>query len=293
MAIYLGDAGHIELQRRSINENYVVSLDQADVDTNYRRFSFEGVSQEIFLITGDRIRFERQDGLPLELVKGITDQTGVTKFVHIDSIGGIRLYESFTEAVDGKKSNSLELVEPSTNQDIEVIIEEIEWRCLAQVQDYTITTTRETIDLTNLGDEYRRNYASGLVNGQGQCSCIWDYDGDEDEYANYLAKLILRVQLGAAFNGKFYIKKANSPALDQDCSSRNEQTSLWWEALCIVTNVSMSFAPGQIVVANIDFVTSDVFTLKAGILPSYLRQEDLGLVLEEESGRGIILDADI
>ena len=82
--------------------------------------------------------------------------------------------------------------------------------CPAQVTDYSITTNRETLDLTNLGDEFRRNYASGLINGQGECTALWDYEhyGSEDvEYAQYLVQLVIRMKLGAAFDGHFYIKK--------------------------------------------------------------------------------------
>ena len=72
MAIYLGDAGHIELQRRSINDTFTFALDAEDVDVSRERFSFEGLDQDVFLVTGDRVRFEREDGADLQLVAGVT-----------------------------------------------------------------------------------------------------------------------------------------------------------------------------------------------------------------------------
>ena len=293
MAIYLGDAGHIELQRRSINDTFTFALDAEDVDVSRERFSFEGLDQDVFLVTGDRVRFEREDGADLQLVAGVTGQTGVTKFVHVDSVGGLRLYESFNKALNGYKSEAVGLVKPTETQTLTVSLQEVEWRCLAQVQQYSLTTTRETIDLTQLGDDFRRNYASGLVNGQGSCTCLWDYTGDDKEYANYLAKLVLRLNLGAAFDGKFYIKNSEYSPLGKGCDTGSDQNqAIWWEALCIVTNVSMAFTAGEVIQTQIEFVTSDKFTLRSGIPAAYLTQEDTGLILEEETSLGILLDED-
>ena len=293
MAIYLGDAGHVELQRRSINDTYRVSLDAEDVDVDRARFSFEGLSQDIFLVTGDRVRFEREDGANLQLVAGITDRTGVTKYVNVDSFGGLRLYETFNQSINGYKAEALTLAKPTEIQPLTISLQEVEWRCLAQVQEYSLTTARETIDLTELGDDFRRNYASGLVNGQGSCTCNWEYTGKDNEYANYLSKLILRLNLGAAFDGKFYVKSSDYAPVGVECAAGLERgEAIWWEALCIVTNVSMAFAAGQVVQTQIEFVTSGKFTLRVGVPPSYLRQEDLDLILEEETEAGIVLDED-
>ncbi len=293
MAIYLGDAGHIELQRRSINDTYSFSLNAEDVDTKSKRFSFDGSNQDVFLITGDRVNFEREGGGNLELLADVTDQTGITQFVHVDSVGGIRLFSTFNEALNGRKSEALDLVKPTTLQQLTISLQEVEWRCLAQVQQYSLTTARETIDLTELGDDFRRNYASGLINGQGSCTCFWDYTGKEGEYANYLAKLVLRLNLGAAFNGKFYIKKGEYNPQSTECNTTEDRNqALWWEALCIVTNVSMAFTSTEVIQTQIEFVTSGKFTLRAGLLPAYLRQENDGLVLDEELDRGILLDED-
>ena len=292
MSIYLGESGHIELQRRDINDVFTGTLDVADVDLDNERFSFDGIDgNTTFLITGDRVQFERDSG-NIELVSGVTDKTGVTYYVNIDPLGGIRLYETFVGAINGEIGNAVSLVKPSVAQTITVSLEDVTWRCFAQVTDYSITTNRETIDITNLGDEFRRNYASGLINGQGECTAFWDYEGKDEEYANYLAQLVMRVQLGSMFNGRFYIKDSNTGPIETDCgtSSNNLRDQLWWEAKCIVANVSMSFSPSQIITTRIQFITSEEFNLKAGIPPEYLRQEDLDLILEEQTGDGILLD---
>lgn len=297
MSIYLGEAGHIELRRRSTNEGHLFVLDQSDVDLGANRFSFEGLDDKTFLVTGDRVHFERTDGGALQLLDGVTGVTGVAKFIHIDTVGGLRLYDSFSDAINGIKSESLQLVLPTENQEITVDVTDEKWRCLAHTQSYSLTTERETIDLTNLGDEFRRSYSSGLINGQGQCTCLWDYEGTDSEFAQYLAKLVLRLQLGAMFEGKFFLKKGEARPVDSECALGNPIESVWWEAHCIVTNVSMSLSPGQVIQTTIEFVTSDAFTLKAGITPGSLEQDvpdptaDF-YILEDETGNRIGLDED-
>ena len=168
------------------------------------------------------------------------------------------------------------------------------FRCVAQVQRYELTTTRETLDITNLGEEFRRQYANGMISGQGQLSCFWDYKNDScdpstdraHELAHYLAKLVLRTQLGASFVGRFYMHRPES--------NQDESNFVWWEARCVVNNCSMAFEPGQPVMSTIDFLTSGQFELKMGRPPSYLLQENSSRILQDsrETSSGICLDND-
>ena len=292
MAIYLGDAGHIEIKRREINNVFTTDLDPEDVDVTSARFSFDGIETESMLLSGDRVRFEIESpGTELVLIPGV-DDTGVTRYVHVDPIGGIRLYDTFKAAIAGERGNALPLERASGVQKIEVHLEDVDYRCLAQVTDYSITTTRETLDLTNLGDEFRRNYASGLISGQGECTAFWDYEHygiEEVEYAQYLVQLVLRMKLGAAFDGHFYIKKPNAGAITPDeCADTRSQLddAIWWQAKCIVTNVAMSFEPGRIIRAQIQFITTDQFQLQSGTVPGFILQDpDEDYLLQESEGK--------
>ena len=58
--------------------------------------------------------------------------------------------------------------------------------------------------------------------------------------------------------------------------------SVFYEAACIVTNASVEVAPGQLIVSNIQFVTTDVIQLRVGQVPGALLQETLDLVLQED-----------
>ena len=85
----------------------------------------------------------------------------VTRWVHVDQTGGIRLYTIYQDAVNGGKDNAVELVAPSSDQNIVVDVVKTA-HCIAQMRSWEITTQRETVDTTILGEEYRQFYDQGL-----------------------------------------------------------------------------------------------------------------------------------
>ena len=97
MPTYLGSGGFIELKRTSMEHSLNASMVPGDVNTTRKRFSVTGVKSNI--ITGDKVEIKRTDGSSnLELVSGHTGRDG-SWFVHVDDIGGIRLYTTFALAV--------------------------------------------------------------------------------------------------------------------------------------------------------------------------------------------------
>lgn len=291
MAIYLGDSGHIELRRRSVNETLSFILNPADVDTNTRRFSFDGINDEGLLLNGDRVEFLRTDGADIQLVDGVTGVDGLTRYVYVDAVGGIRLYDSFEQAINGGLTSSLQLIEPTEDQPIQISLQDAQYRCLAQVTAYEITTQRETVDLTLLGDEFRRNYGSGLISGQGSCSAFWDTQTTpQDESVHYLVQLVQRLEMGAMFEGRFFIKRTDNTPIQTECSGSDTSPAVWWEVNCIVTNASIAFQPASLLSASIQFVTSGPFQLKTGTPSGLVLQESQGMILEEATGGGISQD---
>ena len=290
MSIYLGEAGHIELRRRSINETLAFTLSADDIDVPAKRFSFDGINDEGLLLNGDRVEFKRIEG-DIQLVDGVTGQDGITRYVHVDSVGGIRLYDTFDAAVNGGIANALALVAPTEDQQVQVSLQDVRYRCLAECTSYEVTTSRETVDLTVLGDEFRRNYGSGLISGQGQCTAFWDTGStDEKEAAHYLIQLVQRLEMGAMFDARFYIRSQCATPIKSECLETSDDSAVWWEVSCIVTNASVTFEPSALLRASIQFVTTGAFQLKTGSPDGYLLQEDDGLILEEETSTPIGLD---
>lgn len=291
MGVYLGDAGLVEISRTAVGDGVLSSLlDPDDVNVARKRFSFDFDPDA--LITGDQIEIFTVDGSTLELVAGHSYPDG-RWYAHIDQAGGIRLYDSFEQAVNGTFEDALDLVQPSRSIPIGVRTRDSLYRCIAQMRSWEMTTRRELIDCTSLGEEHRLQYGAGLISGQGTLACIWEYqrrmcdpylgqDADgQYEVPHYFAQLVLRVKQGARFAGRFYLNASSTDAWT------------WWEADCIVTNVAMTFAPGQVVDSQIEFVTTGPIHLRLGEPPSYLLLEDDDRLLLEAGDGAIQLEENL
>ena len=287
MTVFLGDSGTVKLARKGSDVALYTEITTADVDLTRNRFSVDFAHEQI--ITGDRIEIvttgddAKKD---LDWIAHPDADDAFTRYVHIDAAGGIRLYDTFGESLEGKKDNAIPLAAPAATQQIRLKIKDdnIE-NCLAEVTEYQITTSRETIDTTHLGAHYIKQYESGLIQGQGTIDCFWSgpggncddrADGADQEFASYLARLCIRLVHGAAFHGFFYIYTGD----------RRTDRSVWYEAeSCIVTNVAVTVSPTQVIQATINFVTNGPIVLREGYLPGFILQEDDDFLLQENSGK--------
>ena len=289
MTVFLGNTGKVLLQRQGGTHPFVTSVDPADVRSDVNRFSVDFAHEQI--ITGDRIQIKTTGGEDLTWINDSAADDSFTRFAHVDEAGGIRLYDTFSQSLIGASNDAIDLVDPPNKQEVTVSVKNgQESQCLADVTSFQITTSRDTVDTTHLGAQYRKRYEAGLIQGQGQIECFWTRVGEsicdnpfeEDnpiEFSSYLARLCLRLIHGAAFHGYFYIY----------FDSYNRSRSVWYESeSCIVTNVAVTVTPEQLVKTTIDFVTSGPITLREGYLPSFLEleQNDFDIALEQEpSGR--------
>ena len=282
--IYLGQYGDIELQRDSLNSFLGTQLDPSDVNTTLKRFSVKGASGA--LITGDYIDIETVDKSNLELVTGHNYPDG-SWFVHVDALGGLRLYTTFEASISGGVTGAVALSTPSTRKDITIKTRNTRFRHLANITSFEISTMRDSVDLTSLGDQFKRQYEAGLISGQGTIECLWEHNqakvnqecGDDGEFPFYLAQLVVRLTQGADFKSRFYIYRDNS----------NTSNSVWYQADCVVTNVVISVPATEQITSRIEFVTNGEIKLNTGSAPSYLLQEDNYKILQED-GSPILLE---
>lgn len=267
--VYLGNVGRVDF-RRMAPPDYNVTLLNEDVNDVRRRFAFLGAQG--ILLTGDRVRFATQAGTRLILLKGQTTDD-VVRFVNVEDDGGIRLFDTYEEAVNGFQDDALELRDPRKDQPITVSVENESttgfYRTLGKTTDWSLTTQRETVDTTNLGSEFRTQYESGLISGQGTLTAMWDAEWNmcgtesapDQELSNYFCQLVLRVRSGARFGGRFYVRTQGeiSPGVPDP-----SQNAVYWECDCICTNVSMAFSPSTITKTRIQFVTTGPIQLHVG-----------------------------
>ena len=284
MAIYFGSTGFIELKRDALNSQIGTSLNPADVNTTKKRFSVENINGS--LITGDQVEIETVDGSNLELLDSHSFPD-LRKFIHIDDMGGIKLYNTFGTALAGEVSDALTLTVPSSTKDILIRTRNSRFRPLAKVTEFEITTTRDTVDVSNLGEEFRRQYENGLISGQGTIQTIWQHrnfqndtpDFLEPEFAVYLSQLLVRMQQGADFEGRFYIY--NDPS--------QSTNSVWYQSMCVVTNVAINVPASGLIEARIEFITNGEIRLHNGVPPAFLLRENTDKILQED-GDGILLE---
>ena len=112
-----GTFGEVELKRQFDGSTLNSTINTGDVNVNQKRFSFDFDHGQ--LINGDQIEIKSTDGSALDFIDGYTD-TSVKKFIYVDELDGIRLYDSFAHAVNGGTTNATALATPGNDIPIEV-----------------------------------------------------------------------------------------------------------------------------------------------------------------------------
>jgi len=289
MTVYLGTHGEIELRRVFNGGTLRSTIDVADVNATEKRFSFDFEHGQ--LVTGDQIEITSTDGSALDFINSYSDSS-VKKFIYVDELDGIRLYNSFGHAVSGGKTNAVALATPGNSIPIEVIVESAAPRLLAQVSSFEINTERETVDTTVLSDEYRTRVNS-LISGSGRISAFWEYTGNStQELPMYLYELAHRTKVGSNFIGRFYIKKNG---YNPSGVTERGDDEVWWRVEGIITAAAIQFSPDSTVQITADFITTGELRLRIKtVVPDALLQEDSGEIrLDQDSGAKLLLQQDI
>jgi hypothetical protein len=339
MSVFLGNDGLVQLLRTADATGFIAKVTTDDVNTTRNRFSYDYVGElggglsairdtdgdeendnftemmYVPLITGDRVNFQRvtqnsttgawdnstEDQELVEKSDGSFD-TDFTAYVNVDGLGGIRLYESFEDAINLNKAAAYTLNAISETHHFRVKSGQLDrYRGLARITSYDFTTNREQIDTTTLGKNYRRYFSNGLIAGQGTLECLFPLkdpcqgdDEDQCETARYLAELVLRLEEGAVFGGKFILNS-------NDIANESRPRSLYYECeKCVITSTAVTVSPADLVRVTIQFITTGPFQLRYGSLPAFLlvegikRIDDGNELLLQENDDGLeILDDDV
>lgn len=283
MSVYLGNFGEVELKREFDGSELRSTINPSDVNATGKRFSFDFDHGQ--LLTGDQIEITSTDGSALDFIDSYT-KTSVKKFIYVDELDGIRLYDSFAHAVVGGTANATALAAPGDNIPIRVIVQGSKYRVLGRVQSYELNTQRETVDITTLSDEFR-NRIGTLMSGSGRMSCEWEYTGDTaKELPNYLLELVLRTKVGSTFKGKFYLKTSGyNPAGHTDAND----DAIWYEVSGVLTACAVQFTTAELVQVTADFITTSKIEIRMDLeATGKLLQEDTGEILLEQGTTDVI-----
>ena len=286
MSVYLGTFGEVELKREFDGSDLQSTINTSDVNATKKRFSFDFDHGQ--LLTGDQIEITSTDGSALDFINSYT-KTSVKKFIYVDELDGIFLYDSFAHAVAGGTTNATALAAPANNIPIKVVVQNSDYRVLGRVQSYELNTQRETVDVTTLSDEFR-NRIGTLMSGSGRMACEWEYTGDTSkELPNYLLELVLRTKVGSSFKGRFYIKTSGyNPANHSDASN----DAVWYEVSGVLTACAVQFTPNQMVQITADFITTSKIEIRMdlNVEGKVLQENEDELLLEQGTTDAILLD---
>lgn len=296
MSVYLGSYGLVELRRSSELAEKTSVVNPGDVNTSRRRFSFDFDTG--FLHSGDQIEIRSTNGANLAFVDASgwvvnAVQNAGHWYINVDELGGIRLYDTFDKAIEGLQSQAIVLTSIATDIPISVRITNIVPRILAQCTYFELNTSREAVDTTALGDEFRSQYSS-LISGSGNFRAYWEYlpsyaKQSTAESANYLLQLAIRTEVGSKFGAKFYLKVGN-----ENGSKTTIDDEIWYEIDGIVTQAGVNFSPDNAVEISADFVTTGPIKLLAKTTPSdKVLQENADDIRLEQDSSASLLQEDI
>jgi len=307
MAIWLGEAGGLRFARAATGRVYA-NIQPSDVDGASKRFGFDRPVTS--LITGDLVWFRRVDanGAPLPDLLDFVDPSGWLDgvrhadgrwYVHVDPVGGIRLYRTWAEALRNSSADAIDLTAPSGTYRISVEVEDAGDDCLAQTITWELNTNRDVADITSLGEGFQRQMGT-LVSGSGSLECFFDtqsrncdatYSDGKAESALYLHQLVLRQEIGSTFKGLFLLKQSRAVPLNALLSLQESVRELFYLCDCVITEVAVALEPGEAIRSKVNFVTTGPVQLLFDYPSGYLLQEQPpNDKILQETGLGILLE---
>lgn len=282
--IYLGNGGLIKLRRLS-GRSFDSVIDDNAVNVSAGRLELD-FGANVFT-TGDRISITSAS--TLDFISGYTENS-VSAYVNVDTLGGIRLYDA-EKSINNDPGEAFLLADPASPYTATFELLGDGYRDLGQILSYTLSTNRNSADVTALGDAYSAQIGT-LISGSGSIECLWDYSAGAGDVENsmYFHQLILRQQLGSTFKAALVLKTADSAPVGG--VSGNPTESLYYLINAVVTNVAMSFEPSEPVRSTIEFATTGLIAIRYGdVADALLLQESEDEILLEQSSGSLELEA--
>jgi hypothetical protein len=289
MSIYLGTSGGVKLQRLA-STAFTTTVNAADVSIPQKRLELDFLNGTF--ITGDRVFIEKVTAGTLDFINGYGSSSG-TFYVNVDTIGGIKLYNTWPASLTGSLDNALTLAAPSVTYNITIESLGDGLRDLGQVVSFELNTNRATADVTSLGDAFSKSIAT-LISGSGNISCFWDFaalygSSGELESAQFLHQLVMRQQLGSNFRAALSLKAQGAQSSNE--SGAEDSQGLFYLINGIITNVAVAFEPSAPIRSEIDFVTTGQIALRYGSATGdLLLQEDSDELLLEQGGGSLLIE---
>lgn len=278
MTYFLGQYGKIKLQRKSV-ESFSSKILPADINPSLNRFSFDGSLENI--IVGDQIVISTADSRGLDFLPATTWANGVTQnsikaYVNINAIGGIRLFDTFSAAINNTRADEY-LLETFNGDALRIDIQILGSvdRVLGDVTGFTFNTDRESIETTTLSDKFKRMHSAGLISGNGSIDCFFNTENSgQTENSLLMLQLINRTDIGSGFKCFLQLTENNIYPETQD---------IYYEFDAAITKAGIEVRADQVISCVFDFVTTGEIRLLIGEPSGYLLKEDTDRIEIEES----------
>lgn len=281
MTFFLGTKGNVKLRRGS-NIGPGSLADQIipdDINTTLNRLSFDGALDN--LLTGDRVDITTTDSrglvcFPASTWSDNTINNGISAFVHVNAMGGLRFFPQFEDAVNNDRTKEYPLAAfAGAPLNIIVRIRDAKMNVLGNVINYQFNTDRESIDVTSLSDKFKQQFSAGLISGGGTISCAFDYQTTGVKETPLLAlQLIQRLDIGSEFDLALYLT-------DEEVDPN--VTTIFYDITALVTRAGVQVTAGDVIECAIDFVTTGEIRLLIGKPSAYILKEDDARIELEQS----------
>jgi hypothetical protein len=280
MTYFLGHHGKIKMRRKAAVA-FNSSVLPADINTTLNRFGFDGSGEN--LLTGDQLVIHTKDPRGLDFLPPSTWPEGggstlnqVTAYSNINAIGGIRLFETFSDAINNNRAAEYPL-EAFTGAALPIDVQiygSVE-RVLGDVTGYTFNTDREAIDTTAMSDRFKRMYSAGLISGTGSIDCIFSVSNSGlAENSLLMLQLINRTDIGSEFDCFLQIT---------DNTIYTTTPNIYYEFSAVITKAGIEVQPDQIISCAIDFATTGEIKLLIGEPSGYILKEDTDRIRLQQS----------
>ena len=240
------------------------------------------------LVTGDRIEIATTD--PRGLVCFASSNWGsavvedtITAYVNVNAVGGLRLFDTFNEAVNNNRSAEYTVTAfAGAPLPVTITLRDSVSRVLGNVTSYELNTARDQVDTTSLSDKFKTQFAAGLISGSGRIDCLFDYKSTGiKEVPLMLLQTLQRVDVGSSCDLALYI-------IDRQLDAT--ESSVYYEFEAVITASGVSVDTDAAISCTLDFVTTGEIKLLVGDPAGYILKEDeeriylersLGFLLQE------------
>jgi len=200
----------------------------------------------------------------------------IRAYVNVNSVGGIRLFEDFGDAINNERANEYALAEfygePIA---ITVGVRDTRYNTLGSVTSFEINTDRAAMETTSLSDRFKQQYSAGLLSGNGSIECLFSYETVADQDVPlFLLQVINRLDVGSSFKALLALS-----SVEQSATFREE---VYYDIEAVVTRAGVTVTSDALVACSVDFVTTGEFKIRVGVPPEYILKEDNDAIYLEQ-----------